>query len=336
MNVQKMKRYAVTIGKLGLVAGLLYWMAQKGLISPEVTARAFRRLDLFLPTCLFLLATNLLSMARWHWLLTAQGIRITLGHTVQLSFIGSFFNVMLPGAVSGDFVKAYYVGIASDGRRGHAFGSILFDRVVGLSALALVSATALALEWDELKGTPVLSALRLFVASAAIAVVCGLSYLFLLKERHDPVFRLLNHYKGRGKLFKSLFGIYEGIRSYHSHRLISAGALVISAGIHAAVCLSFYWFAKALEIDLPFQQVFVVVPLGLLITAIPVAPAGIGTGHAGFLWLFGLLGTNRGADLFTLFVLNNLFTAAIGGIAYLAYRSRHPHAGKEFAPNANG
>ncbi len=68
------------------------------------------------------------------------------------------------------------------------------------------------------------------------------------------------------------------------------------------------------------SQVYSLTPLGVLVTTIPVAPAGVGTGHAAFAWLFGLAGSPRGADVYTLFVITQLLVGAVGGIIYLGFK----------------
>jgi len=101
--------------------------------------------------------------------------------------------------------------------------------------------------------------------------------------------------------------------------------LVASILIHLTVgwcCLN---FAQALgEFQLSLGSLYIVVPLGLLITAIPVAPAGVGTGNLAFLYLFHLIGSERGADVYSLFALTNIVLSSIGGLVYLRYKSREP------------
>src|SRR4051812_4062322 len=117
-----MKSSHVKLGiKLLLVAAFLGLLAKKGFISMEATGRAFGRLDLLVPAFLVSLAMTFAGALRWQILLRAQGLRLPLSRTVQLAFIGTFFNILIPGAVSGDFIKAYYVGHEIDGRRAQAF-----------------------------------------------------------------------------------------------------------------------------------------------------------------------------------------------------------------------
>lgn len=324
-------RKAFTLAlKATFVVGLLYVLAQKGFLSVSSTRGAFSRWDLLGPAALVLFGNFFLGVLRWQWLLHAQGIHLPLLRTLQLTMIGNFFNIALPGAVSGDFVKAFYIGREIPGKRGRAFGSILFDRVAGVSALVLLSAGAAisgTLIGHDLLGTgaeadTMIRATKPLILGAAIGVIAFYAYLFLLRERHDPVLLVLKRLEARAEKFGSFVRIYEGLRHYHNHRWTVTKVLLISLFIHMVVGWACLQFASALgEGHLPLFSLYVIVPLGLLVTAIPVAPAGVGTGHVAFTFLFGLLGSQRGADVFTLFALTNLFFGGIGGLFYLRFRS---------------
>lgn len=137
--------YLKTALKIAFVAGLLYFLTTRGMISMKETQRAFTQWHLLLGALALLSANLLLGAVRWQWLLKAHGLRLPMRRTLELTLVGNFFNVALPGAVSGDFVKAFYIGKELDGKRAQAFGSILFDRVAGLTALVFVAGAAMAL-----------------------------------------------------------------------------------------------------------------------------------------------------------------------------------------------
>lgn len=309
--------------KLGIVVGLLYFLTSKGLLSFQDTKKAFSRWDRLGPALLLSALSTFLGTCRWQWLLRAQNIQLPWLRVLQLNYIGYFFNNALPGAVSGDLVKAYYIGKEAPGQRARAFGSILFDRVAGLSALVLVSACALMTGYSSFGGTPLVAAIQSFVIMAAVAVLSFYAYLFLVREHYDPLLKVLRTLERRISKVGSFTRIYEGLRHYHNHRLAVLKVLVLSTLIHLIIGYTFLEFGLALgEESLTLLPVFVVFPLGLLVTAIPVAPAGVGTGHAAYAYLFKLIGSVRGADIFTLFVISNLFFGGIGGLIYLKFRSK--------------
>ena len=106
-----------------------------------------------------------------------------------------------------------------------------------------------------------------------------------------PVLKILRAIEVRLPKAGALTQIYVGLRHYHNHRLVVLQVLAISVVIQLLVGWACWHFAAALgETGLPLLALYVIVPLGMLVTAVPVAPAGVGTGHAAFLFLFGLLG----------------------------------------------
>jgi hypothetical protein len=321
-NSSPARRRLGLVAKAAVVVALLWLLAHEGLISWQATRRAFARYDRMIPAIAALVAAVLLAGIRWQWLLRAHDIRLKLGRTFQLTLIGNFFSLALPGAVSGDLVKAFYVAKEAPGRRRDAFASIVFDRIVGLSALVLVSAVALLLEPRTGIATAGGGAIRLFVGSAAVVAVLFYAYLFLVPGPRQTPRRLLEALERRAPRTASIHRIYVSLRHYHDRRRTVFQALMVSVLIHLLVCFACLNFWRALQpAGGSSLGPFVVVPIGLLVTAVPIAPAGVGTGHAAFGWLFLHLGSRAGANVFSLFVLVQLALAGVGGLIYLGFRS---------------
>lgn len=318
-------KHLTTVLKFVFVGGLLYFLVRKGFISVEATARAFTRLDKVLPAIALLFFTTFLGIVRWQWLLKAQDIHLSFGRTVQLAMVGLFFNIALPGAVSGDFIKAFYIAREVHGQRARAFSSIFFDRIAGLSALLILGAGALLFGRDQIAGSGFFPAVRVILILPGVAFLAFYTYLFLVSETNDPLLKFLRKMESKVARFGSLTRIYEGVRHYHRYRLTVLMVVLTSILIHFCVCLASGLFLEALgETANPPIAVFIAVPIGLLATAIPIAPAGVGTGHAAFSWLLHFAGTERGADVFSLFALTQFFIGAVGGLVYLRFRAHEP------------
>lgn len=316
--------------KIGFVVFVFWWLAKKNLISVSSLIAGLQNWPLLLLGLISLVTSALLAAYRWGILLKVQDISLKGRRLLQLQLIGNFFNVALPGAVSGDFVKAYYIAHESPGNRARAFGSILFDRILGLSALVVVSLSALLLEVQHFIGSPVLAGIKIFVITSGIAVFVFYSYLFLVQEKHDPLLSLLQRVEKLKPSFGALVRIYLGIRVYHSERRAVLKALFVACTIHVLSAFACLCFARALaETQIPIHGLFVVAPLGLLVTAVPIMPGGVGTGHAAFSFLFNLLGSQRGADIFSYFVLIQLLIGAVGGIIYLRFKAATPELAEE-------
>jgi hypothetical protein len=66
-----------------------------------------------------------------------------------------------------------------------------------------------------------------------------------------------------------------------------------------------------------FIQAIAFLPLGLMALALPVAPSGLGVGHAIFQKLFEFSGIENGASLFNIYFIVTLSVNLLGVIPYL-------------------
>ena len=73
--------------------------------------------------------------------------RFTLRSTLLLGFIGYVFNLVIPGAVGGDFIKAAYL-VRMHIKKTQAIASMLIDRILGLLGLFVLAAVAGAMSWS--------------------------------------------------------------------------------------------------------------------------------------------------------------------------------------------
>jgi hypothetical protein len=190
----------------------------------------------------------------------------------------------------------------------------------------VLSAVAFLIEYASLpeagKDSNFLKAIQLTISIGAVAVIAFYSYLFLVREKHDPLLIFFRHLGARVPKLIFFASVYESLRHYHSHRIAVLKVLGLSVIVHLLVGWIFLQFSLALGVTgIPLISLYVIVPLGLLVTAIPVMPAGVGTGHAAFLYLFSLLGSQRGADIFSLYALSQILTGAFGGLIYLRFKS---------------
>ena len=74
--------------------------------------------------------------------------------------------------------------------------------------------------------------------------------------------------------------------------------------------------------DLSLGKAFTFIPLGLIATAVPISPAGMGVGHAIFGTLFGYYGITGGASLFNLYFLAIVSVNLLGVFPYLFSRKK--------------
>jgi glycosyltransferase 2 family protein len=305
--------------KFAFAFGVLWYMVAKGKLDLEVVKKGFAHGEfMFVAVTLVVLAVGL-SLYRWKLLLEGQGLSLTNAQLVRYGMIGAFFNTTMPGAVSGDLIKAWYLlGDRKGQKKTPVLTSILLDRVIGVFGLIIVSASPILLFGPSVWEVPQLRAIALPVLGLFVGVVVFFAYIMLsvwgplayLRKRMDSL--------NTSKLGRVFLQAYDAWTSYRERPWILIFSLLISVCNHLCMVMVIIMASRAIgEHGLSTFHYFLLVPIGLLTTAIPVAPAGLGVGHAAFDALFGLVGSTHGPELFTMLVTVQILLNLSGIIFYL-------------------
>lgn len=318
-----MKKLLIMLLKMLLVGSILVYLVQSGRLNFE-KLMLFKDAPEILAMMIGVLVLVVVPMAtfRWWLLLRAIGVQVKPKQIFILTWIGNFFNTTLPGAVTGDVVKGYYVIKAQQEEgRTRAFMTLLIDRFVGLFGLIVMAFLALVLNLEL-----ILSQERLHSLAWMITVLFGGTVvfytiaLFSFKEGRDPFIRLFQRLPAK----KISLKVYSAFKSYQHQKTTLLLTLLLAIGIHTLIALLFFQVAQLMgieEMDLATQ--FFLMPIGLITVAIPLAPGGIGIGHAAFESLYQLAGFSGGADIFNLFIIVQLGVFLLGGIPYFLYSSKY-------------
>ena len=320
MNIKKVVK---TLLKFCLTFGIIVFLVNSGRLN-------FSRLLMFLDsprillTLLFVLLVFAIPLTafRWWLLLRALQIKLPLKQAYLLTWIGNFFNTTLPGAVTGDLVKLYYLVKLDGGEsKTKAMTTWIIDRATGLFGLIVMAFFSLIFNWDLIFSQPNLQPLALFIVALFIGIVVFYTIiLYPFSDGRDPFIRLLN------KLPKSdlLLKVYSTFKMYQYHWRTLASTLIISIGVHSFSAFLFFLVARMMGMEsINMATQMFIMPIGLITTAIPIAPGGIGIGHAVFETLYMLIGISGGADIFNLFIVIQLAVYLLGGIVYFTYNSEY-------------
>lgn len=263
---------------------------------------------------------SVVAIFRWKLLLQAQGVVLTFGQALRYGFIGVFFNTTMPGAVSGDVVKAWY--LLSDSPKGQTktpiFTSIIIDRVIGLFGLVTVSMISMLIHWSTVWGDQKMHTLAIF--NITMALIFSSFFLFVSFAEWGPfawVRRQMDHYR-ENRLGKVVLKAYDAWVAYRKSPQILWGSVIFAAITHSCIVLSILFCARALgEGQMQAYQIFLLAPIGLLTIALPIAPSGLGVGHVAFNALFLIVGSKLGAEIFTLFVTLQILVNLSGVFFYM-------------------
>jgi uncharacterized protein (TIRG00374 family) len=242
----------------------------------------WRNLDLSLfaiGALLFAITANL-AATRWWWLLRINDLRIGMLEAWRLTWIGVFFNSVVPGQTGGDLIKAIYVVRRCPGARAEAVVSVLVDRILGLASLALLGAVVVLFALDEYWQ------LAIGIWGILAAVSLGAAIAFSRRARRAiGLDRLLQRLSG--KLGATLKKIDAAVFHYRGHASGVALWLVVGIANHALSVTSWMFVGWALGVELPAMQYFVLIPVINIVSAIPIGPNGWGVGEFAFSKLFG-------------------------------------------------
>ena len=323
------KRYPlIAAAKVVLAASLMWFLIHAGKLNPAAVAAAWRHWPALLAGLLLLYVQLAIGAWRWNLLLEVQGVRLPLSKAFSLTMIGALFNIIVPGSVGGDVIKGYYVSRCTFDRKAHAVTTVLVDRIVGLLGMLALAVFAGFFDWSVVRSNRTFTSLFVFAAGSLLTggLVVWLS-LAATQRSAAAVERLAHRLPGSAVISR----VIESLLEYRDRPRVVLRAIAVSSVAQALGCLAFYLSASALGYtDIPIRSCLLVVPLGLVATAIPVSPGGIGVGQAAFYALFTLVpGATgaMGANICTVFQGLTLLMNLTGLVFYLTYKRESEREG---------
>ncbi len=260
---------------------------------------------------------TLISISRWWYLLRTIGVPVRFGEAFRLTFIGFFFNSAVPGLTGGDLVKAVYIARRSKGARVKAFMSVLVDRLIGLFALGLLAALVLLPHLGDARFRTAATIVFLFLGTAV-----ALAAVFLSRRLR----RVLRVEKLLGKLpFAHLFlEVDRAVVIYRDHPRAVLLSVLMSLGNHLSLCVMAVGMGRALGLDVPAAEYFILVPVCMMLASIPLLPGGWGLRESAFIAFFGAVGVpaTLAFALSVLIGLTQLAWSLLGGVFFLARPDR--------------
>jgi hypothetical protein len=312
-----LKTIFINLIKFSLAAALIGWLLKSGKLDFKLLAN-LKEHPLILGLTVILSLLNLLLVSfRWKSILKARSsTEIPILGMVKINWIGQFFSSVLPGSVSGDLVKILYVQkFEASFSKQFLFASILIDRAMGLSGLILlVGVNSLLFSGHILENAPAMEPLLKFNYFLVFIVVISLG-LFLYWHHSIRGILIYLQSKCLAGVFSRLISLWDDLVTIKSH-MIKAVALSIVIQLIGVVI---FWFLISPFIagKMDFVQALAFLPLGLMTLALPVAPSGLGVGHAIFQKLFEFSGIDNGASLFNIYFVVGLMFNVLGVIPYL-------------------
>lgn len=261
-----------------------------------------------------------LSFARWCVLVRCQGIELSMLEAFRLGSICFLLSFVSAGSVGGDLFKAIFLARRRPGKRVAAVASVLVDRGCGLYGLLLLVAGGLLLTNPTDTGQSTIGLDRIKLATALL-VGLGTVVLAILVLGGRSIDRLITWGSGLPVIGPIIAKVGPPLRMFHDHSVAFGASVLMSIGVQGMLVISMFLIARGLYIDPPtLAEHFVIVPIGMLASALPITPAGIGVLEATIESLYAIVPavpTEASGTLVALvFEIVKVVMAVIGTVFY--------------------
>jgi uncharacterized protein (TIRG00374 family) len=256
------------------------------------------------------------AMTRWWVLLGMAGCPTRWWDSVRLSFVGLFFNLVVPGVTGGDLVKAVAIAREHPGRGLAATLSIAVDRLLGLLLLLWIATAAVFLGGEHY------AELRVPLAALSLGGALGLA---LYAHRPLRAWLRFESLLARLPLGARIAQLDRALLEYARAPARMALCALLSIGNHLGVIAGVWVLGRAFGTsELGLLDYFAIVPVANMVSAIPIAPGGWGVGEAAYHFLFTQAGASAtlGVAVSASYRLCQMALQLLGGLFLLAPSAR--------------
>ncbi len=278
----------------------------------------------------FVIIAQFLGIKRWQILAQSLKIQASFLHVTKLHFLGLFCNNLLT-TMGGDVVKALY--LTNKEQKYESLLSVMIDRYVGLLVILFVaSIAAFSLPSDTFHQN---LAYTTWVILLALIVGGATSLLF-----SEIVARTLERFRGLLEKYKKehwpgkIRELSVLTKAFLKNYYVFGSSLLLSVLSQGFAILAVHQLSLGVGARIDASTMFVVVPIVLLISVIPISPGGLGTREAAFTYLltnayitFGIeadFAKSAAALVAILWLALNLLISLPGAISYYSMiNNRH-------------
>ncbi len=261
------------------------------------------QIDYILIASILYLMAQVLSAYKWSLIARPLGFNRKFINMVAYYFIGMFFNLFLLGSIGGDVVRAYYLGEKTK-RIIQAGYSIFIERYTGLLALITILNIALLVSFKE----------GIVPSFACWSIIGGTVIVWIITIFMPKILTLFPLIKKWGEKIS-----LQKMKIYWDNPELIRGPILISFLFQTTFVFIIILVGRGFGIRVPFYYFFIFVPLGDLLSIIPVTMNGIGLREGCYVFFLHLKGIDTSVALaFSLICLIVVWgVSLLGGLVYL-------------------
>jgi glycosyltransferase 2 family protein len=310
-GIGKVHRLGLAV-KTAISVGLIVLVLRKIDFATLWTESRQLSVSLILGVVLTLLVQTYIAAYRWWVIMRHHQLDIRLLTTVRISFIGAFFNQLLPSSIGGDVARAWYV-YCKGYSRGISVVSVISDRIYGMLLLVCLAIILFPVLVYFSISTEALIAFGGLISAALLALLVAF-WLDGLPGRLQ-----------RRTLIRHLATLSAATRAIARDKWTSAPVLGLSLLVHVITIVTMLLLLSAVAPQHNLLLCAALVPLITLIAMVPVSIAGWGVREGVMVYGLGLAHVPKEAALIVS-ILFGLSLAAVGVVGGLIWVVENNHA----------
>ena len=305
-----MKKQLLLAIKIILSGILLAYLLYKIPLNEIIESIRSTNLLLFIAGILLATPINYLSALETQYLTRIQGINLSVFEILKIHLATNFYGLFLPGILSGGAVKWYK--FSKYGTKSSAAAVVVFNRFLEILMIVFIGIIFSFPAFYSLGNQ------KLFVVLILILFSTILLYFLLLNksgldfiEKFFLILPFPNFIRGLIGKFANAMRQFQNLHLKEHFEII--GLLFLYHGIGV---LSFFCFAKSLDINLSIWAIGWIRSAMALAILLPLSFVGLGIREGTLVFLFGKYGVMPDVSmaLSLLFFSRNILTSLLGGL----------------------
>ena len=277
-------------------------------------------LEIIAIALLFQMSIIYLSAIRWNLFFKEDNLNLELNYILRVTFIGAFFNNVLPSSNGGDAIRGYYIYKKGFGAA-VAFSPIITERIIGLVttlAMAAIFIQFIVIQHEWFNEVRIIIPL-IFLLSTICVVLLGIPSIYKM------INRLLESKKSY-RVIAAILRIIESTHLYFGNSNLMIKISLLSTLIHVIAVLVVWLLAVGVGSDISLLVVIAVTPIIFAISGIPITIGGLGLREGVMITFFVAVGMgySHAASLAIYFIFILLFASLPGFILFLLGKSSLP------------
>jgi uncharacterized membrane protein YbhN (UPF0104 family) len=292
-----------TLVKFAVSIGILAWLLRGQDLSSLKADLLAVKLEMLALAVLLLFAQTFVLCHRWMLILRAMSVPLDWLAGWRILIVSTFFNQVLPAG--GDAVRIWMLR-RNGVQWSQTISSIVADRFIGLLALGAVLLAGLPFLLPRISDNSLLSAIVIVLVFACLGTI-ALATLDWWPSR--MIAALPARIVQFAMLVRAPLLASEG-----------RGTLIVSAVlIHLITVAACYFLAIGMEAQLSALDAFVLVPLVILSSAVPISIGGWGVREGAMVGALSLAGisSDKALAISVLLGLGALTVGLFGGLVWL-------------------